>query len=257
MRAGIGIIASSRSANTVRTAAFIAATGITDSTIIGALNVMDLALIANSLDTKIQALYPLVGGTSTTCKYNFMNALDTDAAFRLGFAGGNTFASTGWTPNGTNGFANTYFTPSTSMNLSSNHVSFYSRTNSNGLLVDFGCSPPLYLTYSNFGGLFYIFNMGASTTFANADSRGYYVHTLTSGSAGAIYKNGVSKVALGGGGSLPGVPIYLAAYNNGGALEFSNREYSFYTIGTGLTAGENTTLDSIVTTFQTTLGRNV
>ena len=73
---------------TARTTAFLAATGITDTTIANALNAMDLALIAAGLDTKMYALYPIVGGTATTHKYNFMNPADTDAAFRLTFSGG-------------------------------------------------------------------------------------------------------------------------------------------------------------------------
>ena len=47
----IGAIASSRNGLTVRTAAFIAATGISDATIISALNTFDLSLIANGLDS--------------------------------------------------------------------------------------------------------------------------------------------------------------------------------------------------------------
>ena len=80
----------SKSSYTARTLAFLAATGITDTTISNALNTMDIALIANGLDTKMKALYPFVGGTASTHKFNFMNAADTDAAFRLTFAGGGT-----------------------------------------------------------------------------------------------------------------------------------------------------------------------
>ena len=73
---------------TARTSAFAAATGITDTTILNALNTFDTGLISNGLDTKMKALYPFVGGTANTHKFNFMDARDTDAAFRLQFNGG-------------------------------------------------------------------------------------------------------------------------------------------------------------------------
>jgi hypothetical protein len=102
------------SSYTARTTAFIAATGITDTTIINALNTMDLSLISNGLDTKMKALYPFVGGTASTHKYNFMDARDLNAAFRLTFNGGWTHSSTGALPNGTNAVSYTHLTLPTS-----------------------------------------------------------------------------------------------------------------------------------------------
>ena len=66
------------SSYTARTTAFATATGITDATILGALNTFDLGLISNSLDTKMKAVYPFLGGTASTHKYNFMNAVDNN-----------------------------------------------------------------------------------------------------------------------------------------------------------------------------------
>ena len=123
------------SSYTARTTAFIAATGISDTTIINALNTMDLSLISNGLDTKMKALYPFVGGTASTHKYNFMDARDLDAAFRLTFSGGWTHSSTGAKPNGTNAYADTYLQPSVSLSQNSTHLSYYSRTN---LSLDYG-----------------------------------------------------------------------------------------------------------------------
>jgi len=113
---------------TSRTTSFATATGITDATILNALNIFDLGLISNGLDTKIKALYPFVGGTATTHKFNFMDARDLDVAYRLSFNGDITFSNLGMYFNGVNGYANTFLTPNlTSLSLNSLSVSVYLR----------------------------------------------------------------------------------------------------------------------------------
>ena len=81
--------------------AFITATGITDATQITAVNNLVLGLKGNNIWTKMKAIYPMVGGTATTHKFNLKNPLDTDAAFRLVFSGGWTHSANGALPNGT------------------------------------------------------------------------------------------------------------------------------------------------------------
>lgn len=68
-----------------------------------------LTLGVSNLSTKFDAIYPFMGGTSTTCKYNLINPADSNAAFRLTFSGGWTFSGAGAQPNGTNGYAITYW----------------------------------------------------------------------------------------------------------------------------------------------------
>ena len=55
------------------TTAWIAATGETDLTILGALNTLETDLNTYGLTGKTRALYPIVGGTSTKHSYNFMD----------------------------------------------------------------------------------------------------------------------------------------------------------------------------------------
>jgi hypothetical protein len=76
---GIPFIRVSRGGeNTARTQEFLTATGITDATIISALNAMDNSLISAGLlpsgtgAGKIKVLYPFVGGTAATHKFNFV-----------------------------------------------------------------------------------------------------------------------------------------------------------------------------------------
>jgi hypothetical protein len=84
------------------TTAWIAATGETDLTILGALNTLESDMATYGLTAKMKALYPMVGGTAGKHKFNFMDAQDTDGAFRLVFNGGWTHSSTGALPNGSN-----------------------------------------------------------------------------------------------------------------------------------------------------------
>ncbi len=90
-----------------------------------------------SLVLKVQQSYPIVGGTASSHKYNLKDPRDLDAAFRLTFASGWTHSSTGMTP--LNTFANTFFNPNSGFSTNDNvHLSYYSRTNSNGTEIEIG-----------------------------------------------------------------------------------------------------------------------
>ena len=246
---------------TARTSAFATATGITDVTILGALNTFDLGLISNSLDTKMKAVYPFLGGTSTTCKYNFMNAVDSNSAFRLQFNGGGTFSATGYKPNGTNAFANTFYNQNTQGDsANSGHLSYYSRTNSNGAEVEIGAainSVTYNLLEIRTSGVTYpLINQFTLTSFADADSLGYYIGNRTASNVVNGWKSGVKKVS----GTnistvVTNVPIYIGAVNPDGA--FTTKECAFASIGSGLTDGEASALSTLVQNMQTTLSRQV
>ena len=110
--------------------AFLLAAEITDDTEISAINQLVIDLKNNNLWTKMRAVYPFVGGTSTTHKFNLKDPRDLDVAYRLTFSGGIVHSSTGVLPNGTNGWADTYLNSSvtnfpTPMYIS---LSYYSRT---------------------------------------------------------------------------------------------------------------------------------
>lgn len=83
-----------------------------DGFVVALKNAFSLTLGVNNLSTKIDAIYPFIGGDATKHKYNLCNPLDTDAAFRLSFSGGWTHSRTGALPNGSNAYANTHWIPS-------------------------------------------------------------------------------------------------------------------------------------------------
>ena len=121
--------------------AFLTAASIMDSTQASAVNTLVTSLKTAGIWTKMKALYPFVGGSAASHKFNLKDPRDLDAAFRLQFNGGWTHTSTGATPNGTTGYANTYLNPFVVFGNGQSHlvagsthslvhVSKYSRTNS-------------------------------------------------------------------------------------------------------------------------------
>jgi len=110
--------------------AFIAATGITSNTQKSAVNTLVTSLKGYSIWTKLNAIYPFVGGTATTHKWNLKDPRDLDAAYRLEFFGGWTHNSNGITGNGTNALANTFYAPGTI-----NTIGAYNRTTTTNLTL--------------------------------------------------------------------------------------------------------------------------
>jgi hypothetical protein len=98
--------------------AFIDAAVITDTTQKAAINQLVLDLKSANIWTKMLAVYPFVGGSATSHKWNLKNPLDTNAAFRLVFSGGWTHNSLGIKMNNSNTEAETYVTSNNGNNRS-------------------------------------------------------------------------------------------------------------------------------------------
>jgi len=249
---------------TARTNSFLTASSITDSTIRGALNTFDIGLISNSLDTKMKALYPFVGGTASTHKFNFMDARDLDASFRLVFNGSWTHSSTGALPNGTNAFANTFLRPNNSLSLNSVHLSYYSRTNQTFTDVLLGAADAsynngLYLLPKNAPNNEYT-RINQSTFTAptgHPNTFGFFNATRTVSTESRSYRNGglVNILAVSSSG-LSSNTIYIGSANIS-PQQYTSCECAFSSIGDGLNATEVSTFYNLVQAMQTTLGRQV
>jgi hypothetical protein len=256
---------------TFRTNAFLAASSISDATIRGALNNFDIGLISNSLDTKMKAVYPFVGGTAATHKFNFMNSADTDAAFRLTFSGTWTHSATGGDPNGVNAFANTFLSPSSILTLNSLSMGYYSRQTASTIAIKAFMGSFVGLTQetqliTNVGGatttMFDSYNITANQGRVSgtiASYLGLIIASRQSSTSSKIYKNGSSFASISGsGGTQPNIPIYLSAGNlNGTGASFTDYECAFAFIGDGLTDTDASNYYTLVQAFQTTLGRQV
>ena len=247
---------------------FILAAGITDPTQRAAVNQLVIDLQNYNIWDKMKAIYPIVGGTASSHKFNLKNPEDTDEAFRLTFFGGWTHSSNGALPNGTNAYAESYFNPSTQINTDEGCLGIYLRTNESTLSTDIGCLS----TNPNPESYYLISSRISDTTYGlpnnsivpsilttpNTDSRGFFQAVRTSSSNCYSFKNNIST----SGDtyySSPNVNAYIGAVNvlGIGPNFYSNKQIAFSYFGTLLSLTEANNYYTAVQSFQTSLGRQV
>jgi len=243
--------------------AFITATGISGADA-DAINQLVIDLKDYSLWNLIDAFYPFIGGTSTSCKYNLKDPQDTNAAYRMSFNGSWTFSSNGvvpssksisnygnshWNPNGTGGNRNDshhiYRYVNGVYNVGCDYMgvaSPYTIMGACGQLEWFDGGGALSNggTVSGTDG----YSQGISRTLSNLAS---FYRKLDGGSW--TFFNSVTTVATQSSNSM-----YIGTIN--GANFPEEMRYGSLSYGQGLTATQIGDLDTIVTTYNTTLGRN-
>jgi hypothetical protein len=247
---------------------FALAAGIADTTLINSLDNLVFDLANNNLLNKFYAIYPLVGGSSDSCKFNLIST----ASFTLNYTGSFNFTNTGISGSGTTSNINTSFTPSTNTAdwATNNSFGVYVNTNVSGgydmgAESPFPASPANADTYliSRYTNNTASFANSGSISVASTDSTGFWFGVV-SGSTGTnvnLYKNGTSVASK----VSPTTytitkPLFFTANNPEGAAtanENSRRQYSFAFIARAFNSSEALTLSNIVNTFQTSLGRNV
>jgi hypothetical protein len=237
------------------TTAWIAATGETDLTILAALNTLETDLTTYGLTAKMKALYPMVGGTAGKHKFNFMDAQDTDAAFRLNFVGGWTHSSTGALPNGTNAYADTFLNTNTSLSISSAHISHYARTTPNSNVLMANGNLNCFLQIAS-GILYGSLATNSFSQTAQANNAAFYMVNRPSSATQKLIRNSSilltdSKTSS----SYSSSKIILSAYSP--ASQFSDAQCALASIGDGLTDTEAANFYTAVQAFQTTLSRQV
>ena len=247
--------------------AFLMAAGITDGTQAAAINTLVIRMKADGVWTKMKAIYPFVGGTATSHKFNLKDPRDLDAAYRLVFNGGWFHSSTGALPNGTTGYADTKLNENSVMTLGSEHMSYYSRTNILGLYVDmgvwnassnYGTQILTRLTYLSSDSFLGYVTDANSAYITNTDSRGFFMTNRPSISQLKLQKN--SSIITFSSNVINKVNdnFWIGARNiNSNSYLYSPRETAFASIGDGLTDTEASNLYSAVQAYQTTLGRQV
>jgi hypothetical protein len=235
--------------------AFLTATGITDATISGAINTLTLSLKGNNLWVKMKAVYPFVGGTATTHKYNLKNPLDTNAAFRLTFNGGWTHSSTGALPNGINGNANTHALGNTDIILNNTGFGLYNRTNTQNISA-FGIDSNFHIhqRYTNNQTYWRIFN-GTGFTNIIGTSLGLFHGYSNSGNVSTAFYNGTLQGTYTGNNAINSLNLFFGGGNS--IFTYDNRQIAFGFISLGLNNTEASNLYTLIQTFQTTLSRQV
>lgn len=234
-----------------------------------AINNLVVSLKEANLWTKMSAIYPFLSdGVNQTrayqLKYNLKNPLDTNGAYRLTFSGGITYTGTGILFGGVNGYANTYLKPN-AIGQNSFHMSIYSLTNTQVTINDIGSQDnPLVsgavILIRDAGGNFNSrTNQSTLNTVTNATSLGLYCANRTGASVVNSWRNSTKIINTTTASTTPNnFDIYIGARNDGGSPTlYSNREYSFATIGSGLTDDEYGNLSAIIQNFMYETGRVV
>ncbi len=236
--------------------AFINAAFISNTTQANAVNTLVIGMKAQSLWTKMKAVYPFVGGTAYSHKFNLKDPRDLNSAFRLSFSGIWTHNSLGAQPNGVTGYADTNILPTSVLNVNSSHISTYITTtpNSGVLLGNNAVSCIMQIT----GNVFY--GSLATTSFSSISQSpnvAFYMVNRQNGTNQKLIRNNTillsdNKTTTG---YSSGQNIYLGSYSSN--VYASDARISLSSIGDGLTDTEATNYYNLVQAFQTTLGRQV
>ena len=236
--------------------AFILATGITGIAQKLAINTLVVDLKGYGLWSKMDALYPFVGGTSTTHKYNLKNPLDTDAAFRLVFYGGITHDANGITGNNVNSSADTFLSDANDLDIDDKHISMYQRnvlSSPSNTSMGVASMCYFYLNYSanNYSTL----GMNQSPFTVATPQKGTFIMSKIISGEFKYFQNSLTAVTKTGTNNSTVNTYRILSSEFGSGSSFAN--IAFSSIGLGLSATEATDLRTSIETFQTTLSRNV
>jgi hypothetical protein len=244
--------------------AFITAAGITDTTQQSAIRTLVTDLKGYNIWTKFKAIYPIVGGTASTHKWNLKDPRDLDAAFRLTFTNSWTHSSTGMTPSVA--FANTYLNENTHLTLNNLHMSYYSRTNNTAAVGEIGTldntiggNPGTHIHAKWTDGRFYPRAHDNNGGIVNSNtSQGLFITNRTNSTQVRAFRNNVLQLVTSNSIQKVNLNVYIGAINRANTPAFeTNRECAFASIGDGLTDAEAANFYTAVQTYQTTLGRQV
>ena len=251
-----GLGALGGAANTVRTQAFIDASGLSDESIISALNTFDQALLDNSI--VLQYWYPIVGGTAALHSWNFMDT----SKYQITWNGGWTHTANGAVQNGTNTWADTNYLFSTQMadvNDSYVSVAYYDNVleaHIDGVESGSRCWIYPRWTDDRFRTIF-ISPAINSIDFASTDSRGLKQLNRTASNAYDMVDKGVFSAQTDVSATLPLRTMKYGARDNNGATisNYGNKTWIGGGAGASLTNAQLTALNTAFDNFNNTLGR--
>lgn len=245
----------------------VASGGTTNPTIEAAVDTLFTSLKSNGLYNKMIAMYPYVGATAASHAIN----ATLDKTFDITWNGGLTHDVSGTTGNGSNGYGNTHITNDVCFSANSKNISFGYYQNS--LFTPIKNESPIGAMNSNYNWV-QVYNDATNSNWRvgaflspgvyvhSGDTSGNYIGSRTGTTGEVVYRNGVQIITKAGddGNPTPNTPEwYVLNMNNGGTPfsgYYSKQRFSFHFACEGLSNSEITTLDGIINTFQTSLGRN-
>ena len=247
-------------------AAFLDATSITDPTISSAINTLVVDLKGYGIWSSMIAIYPFVGGTATTHKYNLKNPADTNAAFRLTFGASVSHSSAGFTPGGVNNASGfTHIRVDTQLSQNDVYVGIYIGTNVAEDRPDFGAisggngiQAATRLAANGFSSKLFDTTNDVTTS---TDSRGFSQISRLSSTGYYQQRDSDYQTFITRTSATPPTNEYMAIGGIATAETTSNsvstKTVSFAAFGQGLSTTEMDDHYTAVQAFQTTLGREV
>ena len=240
--------------------AFFTATGITDETQKNAVNGLVEDLKTAGIWSKIEALYPLVGGDATKHSYN----LKDTTQYQITFGGGVTHNVSGSQGNGSTGYADTGLDAST-INSSAPedgcHMLMYIQAMVAEGGLDMGITDGTTSWHMNSRNPSNVWNTrnisgtldGATLT---ATTSGVFAQTRTSSTSYFKSNNKNHQVISRTAGTMPSRNVaFMCQRGNVGWGDFQTRMFSLVSIGGALTQAEVDDFVDINQTYQTALGR--
>ena len=212
------------------------------------------------------AVWLMVGGTVAAHKFNAINPIDSNSAFRLTFFGGWTHSATGAKPNGINTYADTYFIPAVNATPNSIAMGYYSGTNSAGTYIEMGVTGvggsiglgQLFVAPNFSGDRYLAVNTTGNAGGAAITPTGMFVTSRNDGINMRLHRNAALIASNAG---LPVTAsdkkIYVGGRNaNNVSVTPTNRECrAAFICPTGLNTADANAISQIFINFETALGR--
>lgn len=256
--------------------AFLTATGITDPTIITALSNLVASLKSNGIWSLMYAIYPIVGGTAATHKYNLKDPRDLDVAFRFTFTGHNPpfeafiHDSNGMYKNSniSSMYCQTHFNPSTDVPSNEGSFGFWTQGLNSGVNgYEMGCRgsgnknfwtaihwSDTQSYYSANG----VYSQGTYSTLWGSTNEALVISNRIDASNASILMTGNSRVDYSSSYDPPNGEVYFMSCNvlgTGSVTPPRAGYYKFAFIGRSMTTTQMGQLDTAVVAFQSDLGR--
>jgi hypothetical protein len=248
-------------------AVFLITTNITDTTIVNAIEGLVTDLKSAGLWDKIDALYPMVGGTSTTNSYNLKDV----SQYQITFSGGVTHNVSGSKGDGINGVADTGLNARTDLAggtpTDGCHMFMYIQ----GMVAEGGLDigvtgddgtggSPWHLNSRNPTNVFNTRNINATLdgTTLSAQTSGVFAMSRTSSSSYFKSFNKSHTVLSRTSFIMPNTTVSFMAQHSaqtGGYGDYQTRMFSLVSLGSALSQAEVDDFVDINQTFQTALGR--
>ncbi|MDQ6902346.1 MAG: hypothetical protein M3139_04945 [Bacteroidota bacterium] len=235
---------------------FFDSSAVSDTLQKSAINTLVTQLKDSSLWSKFKAIYPMVGGSSSSTKFNLKDPRNLDAAYRLTFNGTPSFSGTGVLFSTPAAFADTHINDST-ITFNDNSISYFSRTQNTIDGYDMGCADSK-APYNEFA----IYQSSDATNwfgfykFGDVPANTLGLFTLTSTISDVRrFENGKATITKGSAptAGFTGMNILVGSVNNAPAN--GQRECALAAVGQGLSDAQAMTFNNIVHSFETKLGR--